>query len=109
MSPGASRADQDDTNPARTRFWLLRLLITGLNALALLGTSAGLVYAALAYYATKNGAELARATDALFWSGVMIGVSILLAFATQLGRVLLAIEENTRRFGRPIRPRKPRG
>lgn len=56
----------------------------------------GVAHAVLAYYATKNGAELERASQALLNSGLAIAAGLFLLLVSQLSRVLVAIEENTR-------------
>jgi hypothetical protein len=94
-----------DVRPDRIRFWGLRVLcwlfsVTGLAAVAF-----GLGHGVLAWYATKNGAEVERAASALQVGGGAIVGGLLVLFFTQLARVLLAIEENVRLSAFHGRPR----
>lgn len=85
-----------DVRPDRVRYWLLRLLVLLLTVIGLAAIILGLAHGALAYYATKNGAELERAASALTLSASAVAGGFLLLIVSQISRVLIAIEENTR-------------
>lgn len=96
-----------DVRPDRIRFWGLRALIWLFTLLGLGAVTFGLGHGALAYYATKNGAEVERAASALLIGGGAIGGGLILLFVSQLARVVLVIEENARLIafqGRRARP-----
>lgn len=85
-----------DFRPDRRRFWGLRFIawIMTLGGLALLAVGTG--HGWLAYYATKNGAEMARIYQALTYTVGALAGGLLLTGVGQAFRVVLAIEENTR-------------
>lgn len=85
-----------DVRPDRVRYWLLRILILFLTVGGLAAIVMGLAHGALAYYATKNGAELDRAASAFINSAAAMSGGLLLLIIAQISRVLIAIEENTR-------------
>lgn len=76
------------------------MLLAGLAALGF-----GLLHGAVAYYATKNGRETARFVQeaTLFLGGTTAGMVLL--GLSQLCRVAMAIEENTRWIAYHTRPR----
>ncbi|MEB3329707.1 MAG: hypothetical protein VKQ33_10790 [Candidatus Sericytochromatia bacterium] len=96
-----------DVRPDRIRFWGLRVLCWAFSLAGLGAIAFGLGHGALAWYATKNGAEVERAASALVLGGGAIGGGLALLFVSEVARVVLAIEENVRLsafHGRP-RPR----
>ncbi|MEB3223889.1 MAG: hypothetical protein VKS61_17580 [Candidatus Sericytochromatia bacterium] len=94
-----------DVRPDRIRFWVLRVMCWTFSLVALAAITFGVGHGALAWYATKNGAEVERAANALIIGGGAIAGGLLLLFAVQLARVQLAIEENTRLTAYHSRPR----
>lgn len=91
--------------PDGWRFWTLRALILLMLLAGLAALAFGLLHGAVAYYATKNGRETARFVQeaTLFLGGTTAGM-ILLGMS-QLCRVAMAIEENTRWIAYHTRPR----
>ena len=94
-----------DVRPDRTRFWTLRVLAWTFVAAGLIGLGFGLAHGLLAYYATKNGAELERIVTAGSWFGACMAGGLVAIVIGQIVRVLLAIEENTRLIAFHTRPR----
>jgi hypothetical protein len=104
-----------DFRPDRRRFWVLRLLAWALTLGGLALFAFGAAHGTLAYYATKNGAEMARIYQALAYVGAAIAGGLLLTGVGQAFRVILAIEENlriiayhTRQKSKPAAPEEPR-
>ncbi|MDB5097140.1 MAG: hypothetical protein JWM80_1561 [Cyanobacteria bacterium RYN_339] len=85
-----------DIRPDRRRFWGLRLLAWGLTLGGLALFTFGAAHGTLAYYATKNGAEMERIYQALAYVIAASAGGLLLTGVGQAFRVVLAIEENTR-------------
>jgi hypothetical protein len=85
-----------DYRPDRRRFWGLRLLAWGLTLGGLALLCFGAAHGTLAYYATKNGAEMARIYQAATYVVGSVAGGLLLTGVGQAFRVVLAIEENTR-------------
>lgn len=94
-----------DIKPDKRKFWLLR----GLTWLLFLGGLAAMAYGgllgALAYYGTKNGAEMTRLVDAAASVIVAVVGGLLMMAVGQVFRVMIAIEENTRLIAFHTRPR----
>lgn len=87
------------------RFWTLRFLAWTFVAAGLVGLGFGLAHGVLAYYATKNGAELERIVTAGSWFGACVAGGLVAIVIGQSVRVILAIEENTRLIAFHTRPR----
>jgi uncharacterized membrane protein YeaQ/YmgE (transglycosylase-associated protein family) len=85
-----------DFRPDRRRFWGLRLLAWGMTLGGLGLLCFGAMHGTLAYYATKNGAEMERIYQALAYVVGAVAGGLLLTGVGQAFRVVLAIEENTR-------------
>jgi hypothetical protein len=99
-----------DVRPDRIRFWGLRVLCGVFSVAGLAAIAFGLGHGVLAWYATKNGAEVERAAGALQIGGGAVVGGLVVLFVTQLARVLLAIEENVRLSAFHSRPRsRPAG
>lgn len=94
-----------DVRPDRQRFWTLRILAWTFVAAGLIALGFGLAHGLLAYYATKNGAELERIVSAGSWFGACVLGGFVAIVIGQIVRVLLAIEENTRLIAFHTRPR----
>jgi hypothetical protein len=95
-----------DVRPDRVRYWLLRLLVLLMTVAGLAVIVLGLAHGTLAYYATKNGAELERAAHALSLSAGAVAGGLALLLIAQVSRVLIAIEENTRMMAYQNRSRQ---
>lgn len=94
-----------ELRPGRLRFWALRLLAWTMTLGGLGLIAVGAAQGWLAYYATKNGAEVARIYQALTYTVGAIATGMLLAGVGQAFRVFIAIEENTRLIAYHTRPR----
>jgi hypothetical protein len=92
--------------PDKRRFWVLRILAWTLSLGGMALVLAGAGHGALAYYATKNGAEMARIYQALAYVGGAVAGGLFLTGVGQAFRVVLAIEENTRLIAYHTRSRK---
>jgi hypothetical protein len=92
--------------PDKRRFWVLRILAWALSLGGMALVLAGAGHGALAYYATKNGAEMGRIYQALAYVGGAVAGGLFLTGVGQAFRVVLAIEENTRLIAYHTRQRK---
>lgn len=105
MGWGRTDPPSYDAQPDSWRFWSLRALVLLMLLGGLAAFAFGLLHGAVAYYATKNGRETARFVQeaTLFLGGCTSG--LILMGMSQVCRVVMAIEENTRWIAHHTRPR----